>query len=340
MRASTFTYRDRENLTLFAHEWLPDHPPRAVLQIAHGMQEYAGRYERAAVAFSKAGISVVAADLRGHGRSLIGPDKFGHLGPGGWKGVLGDIKQLTEIIQKRHRRLPLFLLGHSWGSFMVQGYIQRWGRTLKGAILSGTNGANPVLRVGQLLAKGVVAVRGGDKTAKLLEKVSMGAYNKYFAPKKTGLEWLSRDQNEVDKYVRDPLCGIPFPNSFFLETASLLMDVWTGENERRIPPSLPIYMFSGTEDPVGMRGKGVRALAARYTRVGVRDLTVKLYDGGRHEMINELNRDQVVGDIVQWMDARLALPRTDADFTPAQGIEAELLSPRPSAPAERPSAQL
>jgi len=151
---------------------------------------------------------------------------------------------------------------------------------------------------------------------------------------------LTRDQTEVDKYVRDPLCGIPFPNSFFLETASLLMEVWTAENEQRIPSSLPIYMFSGAEDPVGMRGKGVRALAARYAQVGVRDVTVKLYDGGRHEMINELNRDQVVGDIVQWMETRLALPRTDADLTPAQGIAAELLSPRPSAPVERPSAQI
>ncbi len=338
MRASTFTYRDRENLTLYAHEWLPDKPPRGVLQIAHGMQEYAGRYERAAVAFSRAGFAVVASDLRGHGRSLVGPELYGHLGPGGWRGVLGDIKQLTDIIQKRHRRLPIFLLGHSWGSFLVQGYIQRWGRVLKGAILSGTNGANPVLKVGKLLAKGVVAVRGGDKQAGLLEKVSMGAYNKHFEPKKTGLEWLSRDQNEVDKYVRDPLCGIPFPNSFFLETVSLLSDVWTSENEQRIPVTLPIYMFSGSDDPVGMRGKGVRALAERYTRVGVRDLTVKLYEGGRHEMINELNRDQVAADIIQWIEARLALPKTEAVLSAPVEILSELASSRPAAPGIRPSA--
>lgn len=304
MQSSDFSFLASSGINLFVSAWLPDGPPRAVVQISHGMQEYGARYARTAEVLCAAGFAVYAGDHRGHGRSLI-DGRLGHLGPGGWRTVLCDLRQVTEQVRARHPGLPLFLLGHSWGSFLAQAYIQRWGVDLAGCVLSGTNGKNPMAGVGEVVARLVTRFDGPDTTATLLEKLTVGNFNDAFRDGPTGKEWLSRDPVEVRKYVDDPLCGQPFPNSFFVEMLALLNATWKASEEARIPLNLPMFMIAGAKDPVGLRGKGVLALAQRYKKHGLKDVTWRLYEGARHEVLNETNRDEVERDLIDWLKAHL-----------------------------------
>jgi len=305
MKSSTFTFDGCDGIAVHAYEWAPDGAPRAIVQISHGMQEHAARYARAAAGLTRAGYVVFAGDHRGHGLTLVGPGKYGHLGQEGHRAVVEDLKHLTDIARQKYPGLPVFLLGHSWGSFLNQVYIQRWGNALKGVILSGTNGIGPPMGLVVALCRAVTRFRGADRVAGFLEKMVMGHFNKAFRPGRTGVEWLTRDEAEVDKFLADPTCGIRFPNSFFLDMMTMLRNTWRKKNERQVPRELPILMFAGTKDPAGYFNRGVVALAKRYRKYGVRDVTTRFYDGGRHEMLNETNRDEVVADLITWLDARM-----------------------------------
>jgi alpha-beta hydrolase superfamily lysophospholipase len=304
VQTSTFIFDDHDSQPIFVRKWEPAAEPVAVVQIAHGMQEHSGRYDHVAQSLGRAGYVVYANDHRGHGKTASGPEDLGHLGPGGWESALAGLRQLSGIIRDEHPGKPLFALGHSFGSFLIQAYIQRYGEDLRGAVLSGTNGRNLLLRPGLLAARLIARREGLDTTATTLRKLSVGGYNKAFEPGETGKEWLSRDRSTVRAYVEDPLCGGDVPNSFFLELIGMLDAIWRPEQERRIPRRLPIYLFSGTECPVGNRIRGVVALARRYQRLGIGDVTVRFYEGGRHEMLNEINRDEVIGDLIGWLDSR------------------------------------
>jgi alpha-beta hydrolase superfamily lysophospholipase len=305
MPDASFTFSDSDDYTIHAYRWDPGgRDPSAVVQIAHGMLEHCGRYERSARELASAGYAVYANDHRGHGRTMLGAGDRGRLGPGGWRSLLAGLRQLTGIAREAHPDLPVFLLGHSFGSFLAQAYIQRWGEDLAGAALSGTNGRNTLLRVGLAAARLIARKQGLDTTATTLRSLTIAGYNKPFdrEPGATGKEWLSRDRESVREYVDDPLCGGVPPNSFFVELLELLDHIWRPENERRIPRALPIYMFAGTEDPVGGRTRGVEALARRYRRHGMADVEVRFYRGARHETLNETNRDEVIADLVAWLD--------------------------------------
>jgi alpha-beta hydrolase superfamily lysophospholipase len=303
MRSTSFTFRDHDDIAVHARTWAPDRAPaRALVQISHGMQEHVGRYERAAAALVDAGFAVYANDHRGHGRTAASAEELGRLGSGGWQSVLLGLRRTTEIATDENPGLPVFLLGHSFGSFLVQAYIQRWADGLAGAVLSGTNGRNFLLRPGLLVAKLIARKEGLEATATTLREMSVGKYNKPFEPGTTGKEWLSRDPETVREYVDDPLCGGDVPNSFFIELITMLDAIWRPEGERRIPCDLPIYMFSGSECPVGNRTRGVESLARRYRRHGLTDVTVRFYRGGRHEMLNEINCEEVYADLVAWID--------------------------------------
>lgn len=304
MTATSFDLERCDGGRMRCLSWLPDGPVRAAVQVAHGMQEHAARYDETARALAGAGFAVYADDHRGHGGSIRGPGDLGRLGPAGWKGVLCDLHGLSDAIRASHPGLPLFLLGHSWGSFLAQAYAQQWGGELKGLVLSGSNGSDPLVGPGVLLARLVVKLSGAEAQAKLLDTLSVGGLNKAFEPGATGKEWLSRDTEEVRRYVEDPLCGFPCPNSFFLELVRLLRSTWKRSAERRLPKGLPVLMITGTADPVSRGGKGVRALAARYRRLGLEDVTEKYYDGARHEVLHETIRADVVSDLLGWLAAR------------------------------------
>ena len=321
MQSDFFTFRTGDGLEIFTYRWQPDPetPAKAVVQIAHGMAEHAGRYQRLAEALCAAGYAVYANDHRGHGKTAGDPSQVGYFADtDGWFKVAADLRQLTDLVKTRHPHVPVFLLGHSMGSFLVRTCIIQNAEGIAGAVLSGTGGDPGLLgQVGMALARAIGAFKGRRTPSPLLNQMSFGGFNKPFAPTRTEFDWLSRDPAEVDKYVADPYCGGVFSAGFFVDLLTGLAFFHRRENVARVPDDLPVYLFSGAADPVGRNTRGVRQVADAYRRAGLRDVTVRCYAGGRHEMFNETNRIEVYKDLIAWMDARLAaLPSGPAGSAP------------------------
>ncbi|KPV43072.1 alpha/beta hydrolase [Alicyclobacillus ferrooxydans] len=303
-----FTYTDPTGTEIFVYAWSPDSPEdiQGVVQISHGMAETAARYERFARVLNDAGYIVYANDHRGHGKSAKSLDDVGYIGDDGFNWMVKNMAELNEIVRERHPDLPVFLFGHSMGSFLAQQYIALYGDSLKGAILSGSGG-NPgaVINLGIYLAKRELKRNGDRFRSVTLSKMTFGPYNKGFSPARTDFDWLSRDTAEVDAYINDPYCGGIFTANFYYHFYKGLRDTFKNRMAERVPKKLPIYIFSGDKDPVGKNGKGVEQLLQIYQRAGINDVTLKLYPNGRHEMLNETNRDEVMADVVTWIDKRV-----------------------------------
>lgn len=299
-----------DSASLAVYEWaMPaGATPAAVVQISHGMAEHARRYDRAAQALVRAGYAVYASDHRGHGQTARSPEDLGFFAyTDGWSRVVADLHRVNRHIASRHEGVPIVLLSHSMGSFLAQDYLFTHGSTLAGAVLSGTNsGGAALVRVGLALAHVERLRIGARGRSKLLQAASFGDFNRRFKPTRTEFDWLSRDPAEVDKYIADPLCGFEMTVQGWIDVFGGLLRIDEQENRERIPRDLPVYLFAGAEDPVGRAGKGVLALAEAYRRAGISDVTHKLYPGGRHEMFNEINRDEVVADLVAWLDRHLS----------------------------------
>lgn len=308
MPSDTFTFRTDDGSDIFTYRWLPEAgaPIKAAVQIAHGMAEHAGRYGRFAETLCAAGYAVYANDHRGHGRTAGDLARIGYFADQeGWFKVAGDLMQLTGIIRENHPGVPMFLLGHSMGSFLVRTVITRDAGDLAGAVLSGTGGDPGLLgKAGLVLARAVGAIKGRRHPSRLLNALSFGGFNKPFAPARTDFDWLNRDPAEVDRYIADPLCGGIFSAGFFVDLLEGIAYLHKPENIARIPKDLPICLFSGDADPVGDRTRGVRQVAEAYRRAGIRDVTLRFYQGGRHEMLNETNRREVFEDTIAWLDAK------------------------------------
>jgi alpha-beta hydrolase superfamily lysophospholipase len=307
MKAKTFTLKGKGGTKVFVYSWLPDGKPVAVVQIVHGMAEHAARYERFAEALTKAGFAVYANDQRGHGKTAGPVEKVGWIAEkDGSELVVDDLHRLSDTIRKENPRVPLFLFGHSMGSFLSRSYIARWGGDLKGVILSGTGG-NPGLlgKVGGLIAGVEKRIRGSKAKSPLMTSLSFGAYNKPFKPNRTDFDWLSRDNAEVDKYVADPYCGGVFSAGFWADFLKTLGSLYQSDYLPKIPKNLPIYLFSGEKDPVGNSGKGVKEVYDSYKKAGIADVSMKLYPNGRHEMLNETNRTEVFKDVIGWLTKHL-----------------------------------
>jgi alpha-beta hydrolase superfamily lysophospholipase len=305
MRSNSFTWTDTDCLALFVYEWHPDEPSsvKGIVQISHGMAETAGRYERLALALTAHGYIVYANDHRGHGRTAGSPERLGILGKNGFHRMVTNMAELTDQIRAKHGNLPIYLLGHSMGSFLTQQYMYRYPDKIKGVILSGTNGKQEsMLGVAIWIASMEAKLRGETYRSKLLNHLSFGAYNKAFQPNRSEFDWLSRDTAEVDAYIQDPLCGVIFTASFFRDFFRGLQDIHLPQNMAIIPKDLPIYVFSGEKDPVGAMGKGVRQLLRMYHELGLKQVSSMLYPEGRHEMLNELNRDEVTKDLINWLE--------------------------------------
>lgn len=232
---------------------------------------------------------------------------MGYLGDkDGFKLLVEDVCDLSKIIEEENPGLPLFLLGHSMGSFVAQRYIMLHGNRLKGVILSGSNGKQGIiLDMGSILAKMEIKKNGRKAKSPRLDKLSFGSFNKSFKPSRTKFDWLSRDNDEVDKYIEDPYCGTVFTSGFFHDFFTGLKEIEKDENIRMVPKNLPIYIFSGADDPVGKAGKGVIKLYNRYKDYGIEDIQYKLYKDGRHEMLNEINRVEVMEDVIDWLNIHI-----------------------------------
>jgi alpha-beta hydrolase superfamily lysophospholipase len=281
MQRSTFT-SPVDDLELVSYEWDVDEP-RGVVQVAHGLAEHSARYDRFARALNDAGYSVRATDHRGHGASIAGTP--GDFGVAGFEALIADVAAYGASVRDD---LPLLLFAHSMGSFAAQSVILSHSEQYAGVVLSGSTALD-------LLAAGM---------AQAAEPVGLEAFNAGFEHR-TGYEWLSRDEAEVDRYVADPLCGFDLPDETvpaLFGAAATLADPTALAGIRS---DLPLLLVSGSDDPLAGGGQLVDVLGQRYRDAGLVDVTVKLYDGARHEILNEINRDQITADVLAWLDAHL-----------------------------------
>ena len=301
---ATFPSSDGQH-TCFSYLWQPDQDsPRAVVQIVHGVAEHMGRYERFARFLAERGFAVCGEDHLGHGRTGEQDRTPGYFGPrGGWDLVTRDVRQLRLLMGERFPGVPYFLLGHSMGSFLVRTYLCRYPGTVDGAILSGTGQESALLvGAGKALAGLIAHIRGPEAVSPLVNELSLGSYNKQFRPNRTGADWISRDEKVVDAYLRDPWCTFTPTVGMFRDMLGGLQYIASPAALAQMDPDTPVYLFSGDRDPVGGNGAGVRKVYGYFEKQGTRDLTMKLYPGGRHEMLNELNREEVYADVLAWLD--------------------------------------
>jgi len=306
MIVENFVFKDKGDLEIFVYKWLPDEnvQVKGVVQVAHGMAETAARYEGFARALTNDGFIVYANDHRGHGKTAGQVSELGDLGEDGFNSMVQNMYELNERIKAENHDLPIFLFGHSMGSFLTQRYICLYGSGLKGAIISGSCGNQGItIDIARLIAKGEIKKIGRAGKSNKLDKLSFGSYNNSFKPNRTAFDWLSRDNSEVDKYIDDPFCGTVFTAGFFYDFLGGLKCIADQREIKNVPKDLPIYIFSGAKDPVGKNGKGVLKLVKTYKQHGMVDLTYKLYKDGRHEMLNEINKEEVMGDVIKWINA-------------------------------------
>lgn len=320
MAGNTFSFTAPDGVEIFVYAWLPAGEIRAAIQIAHGMAEHAGRYARVAEALNAQGFAVYASDHRGHGQTASDEQDLGYFADqNGWNKVLGDLHQLSGVIKKRHPGVPFALFGHSMGSFLSQHFLSAFPGEVDAAVLSGSNGkAGALAAVGEVAAKLERARLGARGKSKLLQHMSFGAFNKQFAPTRTPYDWLSRDVAEVDTYIADPRCGFDVSTQLWIDLLGGMRLALTDKALGRIPKSLPIYIFSGAKDPVSNQGKGVEALAELYRKLGMEKLSFRRYDEGRHEMLNEINRDEVTADLIAFLENALFDQATPAKTAPAE----------------------
>ncbi len=281
--------------------------PRAVLQMTHGMAEHISRYEPLARWLADRGIAVIGHDHLGHGGTARSPEEYGFFAlPDGNRTLLEDLYRVTKLAQDSWPGAPLFLLGHSMGSFYARQYLCERGGELKGAILlgSGQPSKGSVLS-GRALCRALAAVRGWNWRSSLVEALAIGPYNAPFEPARTNCDWLNRDARQVDLYLADELCGFRFTLNGYYSMFTGILRLQDPELLARVPKDLPVLFLSGKADPVGNQGRGVLRAAKSLRDAGVEHVRVKLYPGARHELLMEKNHQQVFEDITRFIEGHL-----------------------------------
>ncbi len=277
---------------------------KGVVQISHGMAEYSNRYSKFALELCKAGYAVFISDHVGHGASITDKDMLGFFGEeNGEETFIDDLKTLTDMAKAEYPDLPFFMLGHGMGSLIARKYTAKYGYLLDGVIYSGTSGENPALGVGLLLANAMIKQNGPMHRSDLLDTIAFGAYNRK-TKKRTERDWSTRDEAEVDKIIADELCGYTYTVSGMKVLFTTLKQVTTRRWYNTIPLSMPIFLVSGSMDPVGDYSKGVKETYRMLKKTGHRNVSMKIYEGARHEILNETNRDEVYADIIEWLDEK------------------------------------
>ncbi|WP_251231246.1 alpha/beta hydrolase [Adlercreutzia aquisgranensis] len=281
--------------------------PRALIQIVHGMQEHIGRYDEFARFLVGQGFAVCAEDHVGHGKSAASPDDLGHMGPEAKEQLVEDVQTLRRIALDRVGcDVPYVVFGHSMGSFITRAFLARHGEGVRAAVICGTgNMPVAVSRLGNLAARAIARVKGQTYRSPLLESLVTGGFGRAIPDARTPLDWLSTDPAVVEAFRNDPLAGAPFSAGAYAALTDLTAETASLGSARRIPSDLPVLFIAGSEDPVGERGKAVRAAASLFERAGVKDVTCIIYDGMRHEILNEPGRQRVYADVVSWIEKRL-----------------------------------
>ena len=286
---------------------IPNGEVRAVVQIVHGIAEHIVRYDDFMSFLASKGFVAVGTDHLGHGKSIEKEDQLGFLADkDGWTYIVNDEEILRRAMKENYPNVPQIVFGHSMGSFVTRTHLIRFPGAFDAAIISGTGNQSPALVLGGLaMGNLVVALKGPHHYSKLLNNMAFGSYNKLYGEVRTEYDWLSRDEAQVDKYVADPLCG-------FIPSCSLFRDMTTGmkfitnqNNLENMNKDTPVYFMSGDMDPVGECGKGVKLAYENFKKAGMKDVSIKLYKDGRHEMLNELNKDEVYADILAWINSKI-----------------------------------
>jgi alpha-beta hydrolase superfamily lysophospholipase len=287
--------------------WLPDQEeePRYFLQIIHGMVEHSLRYERFAKFLNENGVAVFAADQRGHGKT-IGEDTPGHFGEkDGWMRVAEDNYELAEFVKKTYKPSEIFLMGHSMGSFLARTVMVKHPGFYKGVTIMGTGSSQGIVgKAGKLIARMEIRRKGSAGKGNTMNKLAFGPYAKSVKNASTEFDWLSTDPEEVQKYLDDPLCGFVCTNMFYLDLLYGVEFANSRSKASKLPKDLPLLIISGEDDPVGGKGRGVRKVYDLYKRAGIKDVSIVLVKGGRHEILNEKMSKEVFDQIYNWMEAR------------------------------------
>ena len=291
---------------IHAVEWIPEGEVKAVLQISHGMVEYADRYDAFAAWLAQRGWYVTGNDHLGHGKSVTSKEKYGffHV-PDGNACVIRDIHALRERTGKKYPGVPYFMLGHSMGSFLLRQYLLRYGRGLAGAVIMGTGyKGTPILLAGQLLCRLFAAVKGWGYRSRLIDSLGLGSYNRKFEPCESSRAWVTSDLEMREKYEGDPLCSFTFTVNGYFQMFEGRKQIAGRKAALKVPRTLPVLFISGAQDPVGGFGKDVEKVYRMYRDAGIKDVSLKLCENDRHEVLNEQDRQQVYEYIWSWMEER------------------------------------
>jgi len=285
----------------------PDGVPRGIVQIAHGIAEHINRYEDFMRFLAENGFVAVGNDHLGHGKSIARLEEQGIFAEkDGWNYVVEDMKKLREQVKEQFPNLPYVFFGHSMGSFLTRTFLILHPDLYDAAILSGTgHQAAALVNGGFLAAELMTKLKGPRSSGQALNDMAFGSYCKRIENPRTPFDWLSRDSETVDKYIADPLCGFVCKTSLYRDMMGGLKFLTSQKNINKMNKDAPIYFMSGAEDPVGDYGAGVETAYKAFCRAGLKDVMIRLYPGGRHEMLNELNRDDVMQDILNWLNEKM-----------------------------------
>ena len=296
---------------MYTYTFMPDNPEsiKAIVQIVHGLGEHAGRYRELASKLTENGFLVVADDHRGFGRSTITIDQIGHMADeNGHELIIEDLKYLMVTTKAEYNNLPYFMLGHSMGSFLTRGFLIKYHRDLDGAIIMGTAGKpKGIEKLGKTIANIQKSIFGGRKRANLLDKLSVGGYGKKYFPKdNSALAWLTSDKNEIKKAEEDEyFSDKPASIETYIQLFELLDKISNSENYTNMRKDFPILLISGDKDPVGNMGVGVKWVYNMYKSLELKDINISLYKDGRHEILNDVQRYDVMNEIITWLNDRL-----------------------------------
>lgn len=278
---------------------------KAIVQIAHGMAERKERYEEFASFLAENGYAVFVHDHIGHGESVESDDYLGFFGEeDGWKNLVKDCNTVIKYAKETFENKPVVLFGHSMGSFVARAYTEMYDLDLKAAVFCGTSGPNPAAGIAVKLADAVAKSKGNLYRSELINTLAFGAYNKKFKPQRTDFDWLTSDNEIVDKYVADKYCGFLFTACGYRDLFSVLKHVSNKNWYKRVRKNLPILLISGDADPVGEYGNGVKQVVADLKKTGHNDVEFILYKGMRHEILNEVERANVMNDVLNWLEEK------------------------------------
>jgi alpha-beta hydrolase superfamily lysophospholipase len=288
MRREDFSFNSEDGTEIAYYRWRAPGKAAGIVQIAHGMGEHSFRYAHVAEFLNQSGFQVYANDHRGHGRSVKGRESLGDFGSAGWNGLVADMATLTRLARTREGQLPVILLGHSMGSFAAQNYVLDNSALIAGLVLSGSAAVDKL-------------------SIDPSQDADLSAFNRGFEPARTRHDWLTRDPAAVDAYEADPLCGFGINKTAMQTMAASAARSIDPAALTQIRKDLPIYIFAGDKDPINHNLEWIKPVAERYRAAGITNVTEKYYPEGRHEMLNETNRDEVMRDLVSWLQKAIAV---------------------------------